>query len=157
MPTTPPSQQPRSPQPPTTTKSPPPTSLSNNHNYANHLTTFPTMPTADPLLHTPRRNPLRSWRPSLRSKRNQGFQEREGETKGIPMAHGFSRLISRLIFPPAFPACFPALWCGGRAMRVKGQRSCEGGASFWGNESPLVGPCNDFLGPRTPRGEGARG
>ena len=39
-------------------------------------------------------------------------------------------------------------------MRVKGQRSCEGGVSFWGNESPWTWAKNDSLGPRTARGEG---
>jgi len=70
------------------------------------------------------------------------------------MVRGFSRLI----LPPDFSRLFfPALWCGGRAMRVKGQRSCEGGVSFWGNESPWTWAKNDSLGPRAARGEGARG
>ena len=42
-------------------------------------------------------------------------------------------------------------------MRVKGQRSCEGGTSFWGNESPWTWAKNDSLGSRATRGEGARG
>ena len=57
--------------------------------------------------------------------------------------------FSRLILPPDFS---PALWCGGRAMRVKGQRSCEGGVSFWGNESPWTWDKNDSLGLHAGRG-----
>ena len=68
------------------------------------------------------------------------------------MVHGFSRLI----LPPDYSALvFSALWCGGRAMRVKGQRSCEGGVSFWGNDFLGPGPRMIFLGPRA--GRGARG
>ena len=116
-----------------------------NHNYANHLTTFPATPTADPLLHTPSRSPLRSWRPSLRSKRNQGFQEREGETNGTPMARGFSRLI------------FPRFGVGEGRFGSKVKGHVKEGPHFGGMNLPELGPCNNSLGPRAPRGEGARG
>ena len=67
------------------------------------------------------------------------------------MVRGFSRLI----LPPDFSRLFcPALWCGGRAMRVKGQRSCEGGVSFWENKSPWTWAKNNYLGPREARGQG---
>ena len=137
-PTTPPSQR-------TTPSSPPqPQRQPQLRQPPNHLPRYANCRSPSP--HTkPQPSPL--MEASLRSKRNQGFQKREGETKGTPMARGFSRLI----FPPAFPT----LWCGGRAIRVKGH--VKEGPHFEGMNLPVLGPSNDSLGPRAPRGEGARG
>ena len=142
MPTTPPSQ-PRSPQPPTTTKPPPPTSLSNNqfrptvlqpqqphaplnkprrphhlnhnanHNYANHLTTFPATPTADPQTTTLSAHENRLYK----AKGTRDSENAREKQEGTPMARGFSRLI----FPPAFPACFSRALVWGKGD--SGQRS----------------------------------
>ena len=132
----------RQPSPPTTTTNQP---RSNPHTTTT-LTTTPTIATnynhePTTLKPSPQQPPPSSPLPALTNAVLHGPRgddfcggNRPRTHAGLP-EHKLLRSL-RGLFPPDFSRLFfPALWSGGRAMQVKGQRSCKGGVSFWGNNS----------------------